>query len=398
MMDQYSRNKGYTIPGMITGKPLLLGGSLGRNEATARGLQFCVREAAKATNLDLAGATVVVQGYGNAGAIAARLLAGDGAKILAVSDSQGGIYSSEGIDPANALRYKQEHGSLDGFPRTERVSNAELLEIACDVLVPAALENQITGANAGRIKARMVAEAANGPTTPEADRIRTTRACWSCPISWPTPAESRCRTSSGRRTYRATTGPRKRSTPGCSESCCARSGPCTRPRTCTRSICAPRRTCWPSAGSRKRSACEACTKQAAPTALERAPGSGHALPPGRASSCHSGMPRARSRVPANAAWPGWGPAWPRTGRTPGPPAASAPRRCLGSTVGVRGGRRGPHIGARVEGDEGGAPRAPPSVNSYPAFAPLPAWSTGPARDLDRMRRKGRVSGAATAPA
>ena len=171
MMDQYSRNKGYTIPGMITGKPLLLGGSLGRNEATARGLQFCVREAAKATDLDLAGASVVVQGFGNAGAIAARLLAGDGAKILAVSDSQGGIYSSEGIDPANALRYKQEHGSLAGFPRTERVSNADLLEIACDVLVPAALENQITGANAARIKARMVAEAANGPTTPEADRI-----------------------------------------------------------------------------------------------------------------------------------------------------------------------------------------------------------------------------------
>jgi glutamate dehydrogenase/leucine dehydrogenase len=171
MMDQYSRNKGYTVPGMITGKPLLLGGSLGRNEATARGLQFCVREAAKATDLDLTGATVVVQGFGNAGAIAARLLAGDGVKVLAVSDSQGGIYSSEGIDPATALRYKQEHGSLAGFPKTEPVSNEDLLEIACDVLVPAALENQITAANAGRIKARMIAEAANGPTTPEADRI-----------------------------------------------------------------------------------------------------------------------------------------------------------------------------------------------------------------------------------
>lgn len=171
MMDQYSRNKGYPIPGVITGKPLALGGSLGRNEATARGLQFCVREAARATGMSLEGATVVVQGYGNAGNIAARLLAGDGAKVLAVSDSQGGIYAKEGLDPIKALRYKEEHGSVIGFANTERVSNEDLLEIPCDILVPAALEGQITARNASRIKAKMIAEAANGPTTPEADRI-----------------------------------------------------------------------------------------------------------------------------------------------------------------------------------------------------------------------------------
>lgn len=171
MMDQYSRNKGYTVPGVITGKPLALGGSLGRNEATARGLQFCVREAAQATGMSLQDATVVVQGYGNAGNIAARLLAGDGAKVLAVSDSQGGIYSKAGFDPIQALRYKEEHGTLKGFAGTDAVSNADLLEIPCDILVPAALEGQITAANADRIQAKMIAEAANGPTTPEADRI-----------------------------------------------------------------------------------------------------------------------------------------------------------------------------------------------------------------------------------
>jgi glutamate dehydrogenase/leucine dehydrogenase len=171
MMDQYSRNKGYPVPGMITGKPLALGGSLGRNEATARGLQFCVREAARAMGMSLQGATVVVQGYGNAGNIAARLLQGDGAKVIGVSDSHGGIMSNNGFDASKALRYKEEHGALTGFTGTEQVSNAELLEIPCDILVPAALEGQITAENADRIQAKMIAEAANGPTTPEADRI-----------------------------------------------------------------------------------------------------------------------------------------------------------------------------------------------------------------------------------
>src|SRR5215212_7314710 len=171
MMDQYSRNKGYPVPGVITGKPLALGGSLGRNEATARGLQYVVREAAQMTGMSLEGATVVVQGYGNAGNIAARLLAGDGAKVIAVSDSQGGIYNPNGFDAINALRYKEEHGTVVGFPGADSISNEDLLELECDVLVPAALEGQITQENAGRLKAKMIAEAANGPTTPEADRI-----------------------------------------------------------------------------------------------------------------------------------------------------------------------------------------------------------------------------------
>ncbi len=171
MMDQYSRNRGYPVPGMITGKPLALGGSVGRNEATARGLQFCVREAVRTTGMDLAGATVVIQGYGNAGNIAARLLMEDGARVVAVSDSHGGIYAPDGLDPVRVLRWKEEHGSVQGFGNADNVTNEELLEIPCDILVPAALEGQITAHNADKIKAKLIAEAANGPTTPEADRI-----------------------------------------------------------------------------------------------------------------------------------------------------------------------------------------------------------------------------------
>jgi glutamate dehydrogenase (NAD(P)+) len=171
IMDTISMMRGYPIPGLITGKPIALEGSLGRNEATARGLQYVVREAAKIKGMSLQGARVVVQGYGNAGSIAARLLAEDGAIIIAVSDSQGGIYSSKGINPDRALRYKQEHGSVVNFPGFDRVTNEELLELECDILVPAALESVITAQNAGRIKAKMIAEAANGPTTPEADRV-----------------------------------------------------------------------------------------------------------------------------------------------------------------------------------------------------------------------------------
>jgi glutamate dehydrogenase (NAD(P)+) len=171
MMDQYSRNKGYPIPGMITGKPLALGGSVGRNEATARGLQFCVREAVRTTGMHLAGATVVIQGYGNAGNIAARLLMDDGARVVAVSDSHGGIYAPDGLDPVRVLRWKEEHGTVQGFGNAGNVTNEDLLEIPCDILVPAALEGQITAHNADKIKAKLIAEAANGPTTPEADRI-----------------------------------------------------------------------------------------------------------------------------------------------------------------------------------------------------------------------------------
>jgi glutamate dehydrogenase (NAD(P)+) len=171
IMDTISMLKGYPIPGLITGKPIAIEGSLGRNEATARGLQYVVREAVKAKGMSLQGARVAVQGFGNAGSIAARLLSEDGAMIIAVSDSQGGIFSSKGIDPNKALRYKQEHGTLAGFSGTDNISNLELLEVECDILIPAALESVITADNANRIKAKMIAEAANGPTTPEADRI-----------------------------------------------------------------------------------------------------------------------------------------------------------------------------------------------------------------------------------
>jgi glutamate dehydrogenase (NAD(P)+) len=171
IMDTYSMHQGYTIPGVVTGKPIAVGGSLGRNEATARGTLFALQQASKALKLPLQGATVVIQGYGNAGSIAATLLAEEGAKILAVSDSSGGIHNPKGLDPAKVSAWKREHGSVVGFPGADEVSNTEILELPCDILVPAALENQITHANAHRIKARIVAEAANGPTTPEADEI-----------------------------------------------------------------------------------------------------------------------------------------------------------------------------------------------------------------------------------
>jgi glutamate dehydrogenase (NAD(P)+) len=171
IMDTISMLRGYPMPGLITGKPIALEGSLGRNEATARGLQYVVREAVKTKGMSLQGARVVVQGFGNAGAIAARLLAEDGAIIIAVSDSRGGIFNSKGIDPNGALRYKQEHGTLSGFAGSDDITNEAILELDCEILVPAALESVITGRNAGNIKAKMIAEAANGPTGPEADRI-----------------------------------------------------------------------------------------------------------------------------------------------------------------------------------------------------------------------------------
>jgi glutamate dehydrogenase/leucine dehydrogenase len=170
-MDTYSMHVGYTVPGVVTGKPISLGGSEGRNEATARGSVFCVVEAAKHLKINLKTATVVVQGFGNAGAIAARLMVDEGSKVIAVSDSTGGIHNPAGLDINRVVAWKAEHGTVVGFPGSKEVSNAEILEIECDVLIPAALENQITAANAERIHAKIVAEAANGPTTPEADEI-----------------------------------------------------------------------------------------------------------------------------------------------------------------------------------------------------------------------------------
>ena len=171
IMDTYSMHVGYTVPGVVTGKPISLGGSEGRNEATARGAVYCVVEAARHIDLDLKQARVVVQGFGNAGSIAAQLMAQEGSTIVAVSDSSGAIYRPEGLDIGRVVGWKAEHGTVAGFPGAREVSNAQLLEIECQVLIPAALENQITAGNAERINARIVAEAANGPTTPEADEI-----------------------------------------------------------------------------------------------------------------------------------------------------------------------------------------------------------------------------------
>ncbi len=175
IMDTISMFKGYTELGVVTGKPVELGGSYGRQEATARGCQVVIREACRALGLALNGAAVVVQGFGNAGSNIARFLHQDGARIIAVSDSKGGIYSPRGIDPEAALQHKAQTGALHGLPDTETISNEELLELPCDILVPAALENQITRRNADRLRARLIAEVANGPTTPAADDILSDR-------------------------------------------------------------------------------------------------------------------------------------------------------------------------------------------------------------------------------
>jgi glutamate dehydrogenase (NAD(P)+) len=171
MMDTFSMHQGYSVPAVITGKPLAIGGSEGRLEATARGVQVVTREAMRDLGMRPEDCTVVVQGFGNVGSIAARLLHEMGCRVVGLSDIKGGIYNANGIDVHRALRYSKEHGNLKGMPETETVTNAELLELPCDVLVPAALENQLTGRNASRVRAQLVIEAANGPTTPEADRI-----------------------------------------------------------------------------------------------------------------------------------------------------------------------------------------------------------------------------------
>ncbi|MBI1802521.1 MAG: Glu/Leu/Phe/Val dehydrogenase [Chloroflexi bacterium] len=172
MMDEFSFLQGHNEFGVITGKPLALGGSAGRGDATARGGMYCVREAGKALGINLEGATTAIQVYGNAGMFAhslgKELL---GLKIVAVSDSQGGIYSAKGLDPQAVADWKAENGTVVGLPGTRKISNSGLLELDVDVLLPSALENQITHENAGQIKAKIIGELANGPTTPAADEI-----------------------------------------------------------------------------------------------------------------------------------------------------------------------------------------------------------------------------------
>jgi glutamate dehydrogenase (NAD(P)+) len=171
IMDTYSMHSGHTVPAVVTGKPLNIGGSQGRNESTARGLVYILREASRHLSFDITGAKVVIQGFGNVGSVSARVLDELGATIVAVSDSRGGVYSRGGLPIGDVLAHKRRTGSVADFPEAESVSNEELLELPCDILIPAALESQISAGNAGRIKARIIGEAANGPTTPDADNI-----------------------------------------------------------------------------------------------------------------------------------------------------------------------------------------------------------------------------------
>lgn len=171
IMDTFSMHRGYSVPAVVTGKPVPIGGSQGRYDATGMGVMFMAREALKHLNLAIDGATVAVQGFGNVGSTAARYMHSQGSKVVAVSDVNGGIYCENGIDIPSLQRFVAESHTVAGFPGTETVSNSELLELPCTVLIPAALEGQITKDNAPRVKAKIIAEGANGPTTPNADKI-----------------------------------------------------------------------------------------------------------------------------------------------------------------------------------------------------------------------------------
>ncbi len=171
IMDTYSMHAGHSVTSVVTGKPLSVGGSEGRNEATGRGVLYCIEEAVHRSGKSLEGMTAVVQGFGNVGSVSAKLLHEAGVKVVAVSDSRGGIYNPNGLDVKTLIRHRQERGSVADFRDSDNVTNAELLELPCDILVPAAYENQITALNAPRIQAKLIAEGANGPTTPDADRV-----------------------------------------------------------------------------------------------------------------------------------------------------------------------------------------------------------------------------------
>ncbi|HLO04072.1 MAG TPA: Glu/Leu/Phe/Val dehydrogenase [Symbiobacteriaceae bacterium] len=173
MVDEYSKMKGYNAPGLITGKPMIIGGSAGRGAATGRGAVICIREAANRIGLELKGATAAIQGFGNVGSHTARLLAELGVKVVAIVDAKGGAYNPSGIHVEDALTQYGEKGTVSGLPYTETIDTPTLLGLDVDILVPAALENQITVANAHTVRAKIVAEAANGPTTPEASRMLT---------------------------------------------------------------------------------------------------------------------------------------------------------------------------------------------------------------------------------
>jgi glutamate dehydrogenase (NAD(P)+) len=175
IMDTYSMQVGYAVPEIVTGKPIAVGGSVFRSEATGAGVVMVIERACQRLGWNLGEQRCVVQGYGNVGAVAARELAGHGSPVLAVSDISGGVYKEDGLDLADVDAWVAERGSLEGYPRSDHVSNEELLELPCDILVLAALENQIAGENAPRVDAKMVAEGANGPTSIEGDAILNER-------------------------------------------------------------------------------------------------------------------------------------------------------------------------------------------------------------------------------
>jgi glutamate dehydrogenase (NAD(P)+) len=170
VMDTYSMHVGHTTTAVVTGKPLEMGGSLGRREATGRGVMIVTREAAKHIGLDIARATVAVQGFGNVGSVSADLISKLGAKIVAVTDWKGGVHNPKGLDVDKLIQWTKEHKTVAGFPGAEPLAQDKIFEMDVDVLIPAALEKQITSANASKIKAKIIAEGANGPTTPEAHR------------------------------------------------------------------------------------------------------------------------------------------------------------------------------------------------------------------------------------
>lgn len=171
IMDTYSMSKGYPVPGVVTGKPIELGGSLGRNEATGRGVVYTIGSACGLLNIEKVGAKVVVQGFGNAGTVSASLLNECECDVIAISDSSGAVFNKRGLSVPGLIQHKEKTGRVTGFSESEPITPKELLELKCDILIPAALENVIDGYNAHKIRAKIIAEAANGPVTPEADRI-----------------------------------------------------------------------------------------------------------------------------------------------------------------------------------------------------------------------------------
>jgi len=175
IMDTYSMHEGSSVPSIVTGKPVGLGGSLGRREATGRGVAYLINRATDTMGLDISKCTAVVQGFGNVGSVTAHSLGRYGAKIIAVSDVDGGLYNAKGLDLTALGKHVAQNRRLGDFPDAEPLSNEQLLLLPCDILVPAALERQITAANAGKIQCRILAEAANGPTTPDADEILNRR-------------------------------------------------------------------------------------------------------------------------------------------------------------------------------------------------------------------------------